>query len=186
MFAGFRGLIVALAAALPLLACSSGANLPALPDNPQDATSSYRLGPGDQLSVKVVGAEDLTGDYPVSDSGTISVPLIGEVKAAGLNRPQLEKEIADKLAQGYIRNPRVNVSITKYRPFYIYGEVAKPGEYPYASGMRVLNAIATAGGYTYRATKGYVVVTRHGHEGKALDATPIEPDDVIQVPERLF
>jgi polysaccharide export outer membrane protein len=186
MRAGIRGLIVALAAAWPLLACSSGANLPPLSGNPQNAASTYRLGPGDQLSLKVVSAEDLTGDYPVSDGGTISVPLIGEVKAAGLTSTQLEKEIVDKLAQGYLRNPRVNVSIKKYRPFYIYGEVAKPGEYPYASGMRVLNAIATAGGYTYRAAKGYVVVTRNGRDAKALDATPIEPDDVIQVPERMF
>jgi len=186
MTAGIRGVIVAFAAAWLLLACSSGSNLPPLAGNPQDTTASYRLGPGDELALKVVGAEDLTGDYPVSDSGTISVPLVGEVKAAGLNRSELEKELADKLAQGYIRNPRVNVSIKKYRPFYIYGEVAKPGEYPYASGMRVLNAIATAGGYTYRAAKGYVVVTRNGHDAKALDATPIEPDDVIQVPERMF
>ncbi len=186
MVAGFRGTILACAALLPLLACSSGSNLPELTSNPQEAVSSYKLGPGDQLNIKVVGAEDLTGDYPVSDSGTISVPLIGDVKAAGLTRSELEKEIAKKLAQGYIRNPRVNVSITKYRPFYIYGEVAKPGEYPYASGMRVLNAIATAGGYTYRASKNYVVVTRHGKEAKAVDATPIEPDDVIEVPERLF
>ena len=185
MTLNFRMAFAALAVALPLFACSSGSNLPMVSTNTAEL-SNYRLGAGDQLTIKVVGAEDISGDYPVSDNGTIGIPLIGDVKAAGMTRAQLEKEIADKLAQGYIRNPRVSVAIQKYRPFYIYGEVAKPGEYPYASGMRVLNAIATAGGYTYRANQSYVVVNRHGQGGKALGATPIEPDDVIEVPERLF
>lgn len=178
--------LAALALALPIAACSGGGSLPALTSNSQPELSTYTLGPGDQLSIKVVGADDLTGDYPVSDSGTVSFPMIGDVKAAGLTRAQLEKEIAAKLAQGYIRNPQVNVAITKYRPFYIYGEVAKPGEYPYASGMRVVNAIATAGGFTYRANQDYVIVQRHGEKAKAQGGTPIEPDDVIEVPERLF
>jgi polysaccharide biosynthesis/export protein len=181
----FRVALAAFAVALPLVACSSGSNLPVLTSNTTEL-QNYRLGPGDQLTIKVVGAEDISGDYPVSDNGTIGIPLIGDIKAAGQTRTQLEKAIADKLAQGYLRNPRVSVAIAKYRPFYIYGEVAKPGEYPYASGMKVLNAIATAGGYTYRANQSYVVVNRHGQGGKALGATPIEPDDVIEVPERLF
>ncbi len=91
-----------------------------------------------------------------------------------------------KLAQGYLKNPKVSVTILAYRPFYIYGEVTKPGEYPYASGMRVMSAVATAGGYTYRANQNYVVVTRHGQERKALPGTPILPDDIIRVPERYF
>ncbi len=180
-----RMMLAAVVLALPIAACSDGGNLPELATT-TSSLSGYTLGPGDQLNIKVVGAEDLTGDYPVTDSGTVSVPLIGDVKAAGLTRVQLETEIAQKLAQGYIRNPKVNVAIVKYRPFYIYGEVAKPGEYPYASGMKVLNAIATAGGFTYRANQNYVVVQRHGEKAKAEGATPIEPDDVIEVPERLF
>jgi len=171
--------------ALPLLSCSSGSNLPALSNN-TSGLAGYTLGPGDQLSIKVIGAEDLTGDYPVSDNGTVSFPLIGDVKAAGQTRAVLEHEIAQKLSQGYIRNPQVSIAITKYRPFYIYGEVSKPGGYPYASGMKVLNAVATAGGFTYRANQGYVIVERHGEKAKADGATPIEPDDVIEVPERLF
>jgi polysaccharide biosynthesis/export protein len=185
MQVNFRMALAALALVLPLWACSSDANLPMVTANPAEL-SNYRLGAGDQLTIKVVGADDISGDYPVSDNGTIGIPLIGDVKAAGRTRGELEKEIADKLAQGYIKNPRVNVAIQKYRPFYIYGEVAKPGEYSYASGMKVLNAIATAGGYTYRANQTYVVVNRHGQGGKALGWTPIEPDDVIEVPERLF
>jgi polysaccharide export outer membrane protein len=80
----------------------------------------------------------------------------------------------------------VSVTILAYRPFYIYGEVTKPGEYPYASGMRVMSAVATAGGFTYRANESYVVVTRDGKEHKAEPNTPIQPDDVIRVPERYF
>jgi polysaccharide export outer membrane protein len=177
--------LAALALALPMTACSGGGSLPPISSSPHQL-SQYTLGPGDQLSIKVVGADDLTGDYPVSDSGTVSVPLIGDVKAAGLTRAELEQEIANKLAQGYIRSPKVSVAIEKYRPFYIYGEVAKPGEYPYASGMKVLNAIATAGGFTYRANENYVIVQRHGEKGSATGGTAIEPDDVIDVPERLF
>jgi polysaccharide biosynthesis/export protein len=180
-----RTALMALALAFPLAACSSGSNLTPISANPNEL-STYTLGPGDQLSIKVVGADDIAGDYPVSDSGTVAVPLIGDVKAQGLTRAELEQEIAHKLAQGYIRDPKVSVAIEKYRPFYIYGEVAKPGEYPYASGMKVLNAIATAGGYTYRANENYVVVQRHGEKGSATGGTPIQPDDVIDVPERLF
>ena len=171
---------------LPLAACSSqGADLPLLQTTRTDE-ANYRLGPGDKLHVQVLGAEDLTGDYVVGDNGTVSTPMIGDVKAAGLTRAQLEREMERKLAQGYIKNPKVSATILAYRPFYIYGEVTKPGEYPYASGMRVMSAVATAGGYTYRANQNYVVVTRHGEERKALPGTPIQPDDVIRVPERYF
>lgn len=180
-----RNIFLMGAVVLGLAACSSASGLPKLPET-SNVDTAYRLGPGDELRLIVVGAKDLTGDYPVSDSGTVSVPLIGDVKAQGLTRVQLEREIADDLAKGYIRNPRVNVSVIKYRPFYVYGEVSKPGDYPYASGMRVLNAIATAGGYTYRANHNYVIITRSGRKWTADGATPIQPDDVIQVPERLF
>jgi polysaccharide biosynthesis/export protein len=176
--------LVALALVLPLASCGS-ASLPALePSKTDDA--NYRLGAGDKLHVQVLGAEELTGDYSVGDNGTVSSPLIGDVKAAGLTRSQLEREMERKLAQGYLKNPKVSVTILAYRPFYIYGEVTKPGEYPYASGMRVMSAVATAGGYTYRANENYVVVTRDGQEHKAAPNAPIQPDDVIRVPERYF
>ncbi len=181
-----RMVVAALAIMLPLVACSSaGSNLPLTPAASTDDTN-YRLGPGDKLHVAVVGADDLTGDYQVGDNGAVSMPLIGDVKAQGLTRAQVEHEMVEKLAQGYLKNPKVSVSVLTYRPFYIYGEVAKPGEYPYASGMRVMSAVATAGGYTYRAQEGYVIVTRNGHDSRALPGTPIQPDDVIKVPERYF
>jgi protein involved in polysaccharide export with SLBB domain len=181
-----RRFLAVLALVVPLAACSSqGANLPVVEPSKTDDTN-YRLGPGDKVHVAVVGAEDLTGDYAVGDNGTIGLALIGDVKAAGLTRAQLERDLEKKLAEGYLKNPRVSVSILNYRPFYILGEVKTPGTYPYASGMRVTSAIATAGGYTYRANENYVVISRHGVDRKALPDTAIEPDDVIRVPERFF
>ncbi|MGA8613458.1 MAG: polysaccharide biosynthesis/export family protein [Xanthobacteraceae bacterium] len=177
---------MALALVLPLGACSSGSELPELPPTAASA-SSYSLGPGDQLDVKVLGADELTGHYTVQNGGTISMLLIGKVRAAGLTANDLEKEIAVKLAEGaYLEHPEVIVSVVTYRPFYILGEVARPGGYPYASGMLVLSAIADAAGYTYRANKDYVIITRNGENGKAVSLTPIQPDDIIRVPERYF
>jgi polysaccharide biosynthesis/export protein len=181
-----RMAFAALTVILPLSACSSsGSSLPLLESAKTD-DANYRLGPGDKLHIQVLGAEDLTGDYAVGDNGTVSSPLIGDVKAAGLTRAQLEREMEKRLGQGYIRNPKVSVTILAYRPFYIYGEVTKPGEYPYASGMRVMSAVATAGGFTYRANENYVLVTRNGEQHRALPNTQILPDDVIRVPERYF
>jgi polysaccharide export outer membrane protein len=179
-------ILAALAIMLPLAACSSaGSSLPLLEVTKTDDVN-YRLGAGDKLHVVVAGADDLTGDYIVGDNGAVSLPLVGDVKAGGLTRAEVEHEMEQKLAQGYLKNPKVSLSILTYRPFYIYGEVTKPGEYPYASGMRVMSAVATAGGYTYRANEGYVVVTRNGRDRRALPGTPIQPDDVIKVPERYF
>jgi polysaccharide biosynthesis/export protein len=102
----------------------------------------------------VLGADELKGQYPVQDDGTISILLIGKVPAAGLTVDELEKKIAAKFTEGSIlTHPEVGISVVTYRPFYILGEVAKPGSYPYASGMRVLSAVAAAQGYTYRANQ---------------------------------
>ena len=180
-----RIILAAVAIVLPLVACSSGSSLPPLETSKTDDTN-YRLGPGDKLHIQVLGAEDLTGDYAVGDNGTVSTPMIGDVKATGLTRAQRERAMEQKLGQGYLRNPKVSVTILTYRPFYIYGEVTKPGEYPYASGMRVMSAVATAGGFTYRANEGYVIVTRNGQQRRAEMNSAIQPDDVIRVPERYF
>ena len=181
-----RNFLAVLALVVPLAACSSqGADLPIVaPSKADDA--NYRLGSGDKLHIAVVGAEDLTGDYSVGDNGTIGLALIGDVKAAGVTRAQLERDLEKKLGEGYLKNPKVSVAVINYRPFYIYGEVKTPGTYPFASGMRVVSAVATAGGYTYRANESYVVISRHGVDRKALPDTAIEPDDVIKVPKRYF
>ena len=113
--------------------------------------------------------------------------MIGQVPAAGLTADQLQAAIEEKLKAGrYLTQPHASVAVLEYRPFYILGEVAKPGSYPYASGMRVLSAVAAAQGYTYRANQDYAIVTRNGTENRADILSAIQPDDIIRVPERYF
>jgi polysaccharide export outer membrane protein len=170
---------------LILTGCSPGSDLPPLPGTPD--VSSYHLGSGDRLEIRVLGADELAGQYSVQDDGTIRMLMIGEVPAAGSTPNQLERRIEDKLKAGrYITQPHVSVAVLTYRPFYILGEVASPGGYPYASGMRVLSAVAAARGYTYRANQDYVIITRNGEDKKAEVFSAIQPDDIIRVPERYF
>jgi polysaccharide export outer membrane protein len=176
--------------AAPLVAiilggCSQGSDLPKLPPKPD--VSAYHLGPDDRLGIKVLGADELAGEYLVQDDGTIRMLIIGQVPAAGLTPDQLERNIEAKLKAGqYITDPHVNVAVLAYRPFYILGEVASPGGYPYASGMRVISAVAAAHGYTYRANQDYVIIVRNGEESRADALSSIQPDDIIRVPERYF
>ena len=150
----------------------------------------YTLGSGDQLRVTVFGHQDLSGEFFVDGSGTISLPLIGQIKAGGQTARQIERKIVDMLKPDYLKNPRVSVEVLNYRPFYIIGEVKNPGSYPFVSGMKVINAIALAGGYTYRARENELLVTRaSGPDRKKRPATHdtvILPGDVIEVPERFF
>ncbi len=154
------------------------------------ADPGYVLGPGDKVRITVFGQEDLSGEFDVDAAGMLSLPLIQAVPAQGLTPQQVEKEIATKLEPDFLRNPRVNVEVLTYRPFYIYGEVLKPGGYPYVNEMTVHNAIALAGGFTYRARTSYVII-RRTKDGKVteeeakLDAK-VAPGDVIEVRERYF
>jgi polysaccharide biosynthesis/export protein len=171
-----RTILVTLTALVPLAACS---NLPTLPEKP----SPYRLGAGDELEIKVLGAEELTGVYSVQDDGTIKMLLIGEVPASNLTPGQLENEIDQKLVAGqYLKQPQVSIVILQYRPYFIMGEVPGQGAYPYVSGMKVLTAAAAAGGYTTKADQNYVIITRNGKDYKADPTTPIQPGDIIHVP----
>ncbi len=180
----FRVLWVALIALLPLAGCSPGRDLPELADKPDLA---YHLGAGDALGIKVLGADELNGQYTVQDDGTIRMLLIGAVPAAGLTMDQVQAEIEQKLKTGrYLTQPHASIVILNYRPFYIMGEIAGPGGYPYVSGMNVLSAVAAAHGYTYRANQDYVIIRRNGEERRADILTRIKPDDIIRVPERYF
>lgn len=153
-------------------------------------TRSYVLGPSDRVRLRVYGESDITGDYEVDTAGYISVPLAGRVKAAGLTTRQLERSVAAALSRGLLKDPRVNIEIANYRPFFILGEVKRAGEYPYKSGLTVLDAVASAGGYTYRANENKVVIRRAGsriEETLSLDAPVLVfPGDNIRVPERYF
>jgi polysaccharide export outer membrane protein len=166
------------------LTCFSGAG------NAQDKSTTYKLSSGDQIKVTVYGHEDLSGEFEIDSEGSIALPLVDEVTAAGLTAEELEGLITDKLMPDYLRNPSVTVEVLSYRPIFIIGEVKAPGAYPYSNGMTVINAVALAGGYTYRArTKAIVITRRDGAAKNEIEAnadTTILPGDVIEVPERYF
>ncbi len=158
------------------------------PADPKDL--NYRLGTDDKLRVIVFGETSLSGEFVISDTGEIAFPLIGNVHAAGLTVAQFQEALRTKLADGYLRDPRVSAEVENYRPFYILGEVQKPGEYPFTSGLTVLNAVATAGGFTYRANTKTVTVRHAGASKESpirLTATSeVGPGDTIVIKERFF
>ena len=150
----------------------------------------YRLGVADKVRVNVFGEEALTGEFLVGSGGKVSLPLIGEVQAAGLTISQFQSEIAEALKQGYIMEPRVSAEVLNYRPFYILGEVNKPGEYPYTNNLSVMNAVATAEGFTYRADARRVYIKRADAAGEQAfpltTSTQVAPGDTIRIGERFF
>ena len=153
--------------------------------------AEYVLGTGDELRVIVFGETDLSGAFEIDGSGKISIPLLGEVEAAGLTTRALERSIeSDLVRREYLKDPRVSAEVTNYRPYYILGEVSQPGEYPYADGLTVMNAVATAAGFTYRADTRRVLIRRVGdneeREVRLSADTPVLPGDTIRVPERWF
>ena len=149
----------------------------------------YRLGPGDKLNVVVDGVKDHSGEFDVSGNGQVSVPFVGQVKAAGHTLKEFEEQLKTKLKE-YIRNPQVRVSVLNYRPFYIQGEIKKGGQYDYMDGLDVRRAVAIAGGYTYRAIRGYVYIQRANDiKEKKYDLSHsvyVQPGDNIRIPERIF
>jgi polysaccharide export outer membrane protein len=150
--------------------------------------AAYQLGTGDQLRIIVFGEEDLSGEFQVDDTGAVSIPLVGDVTARGQTLRSFEAAVREKLTEGYLKDPRVSVQVLNYRPFYIIGEVENDGEYPFVSGMHVLNAVAVAGGFTYRANTSKVFITRGDQEYEFIVKPDLrlEPGDVIRVPERFF
>ncbi len=184
--------LAATAAMSALASCAAlaapGANLPPLPPW---QPGPYRLGSGDEIVIRIFDQPQLSGRYTVDDSGFIDMPLLGPVRAGGLDANGLAQRIAAALrAQKLILAPSVAVEISRYRPFYILGEVNTPGQYPFRPGMTVLTAISIAGGYTYRAVQSYVGITRNSTgtpaQYRAPASAPVEPGDVITVFERRF
>ena len=177
---------------LAIAGISAGLSVHASAQTPPSASSeaSYILGPNDRINFRRHGESDITGEYEINNSGQVSIPLAGHIKAAGATTRQLEKAIASALAKGIVRDPRVNVEIAQYRPYYILGEVKKSGEYPYRHGLTVMDAVASAGGFTYRANENKVLLRRSGagaEETYPLDApVPVFPGDNIRIPERYF
>jgi len=151
---------------------------------------AYRLDTGDKLRVFVYGQPNLSRLYNVDQSGNISVPLIGNIRARGLTTPQLEGAIRNRLSQGLVRDPQVTVDVQQNRPFFILGEVRSPGQYPYVTGMTAEMAVAIAGGFGERANERKVRLTRRsGGFNEVIDVTTdteLEPGDTVYVYERFF
>lgn len=193
MFANRTLAAVALGAALLFGAADAAQSQQSPPPSAGPALVDYRLGTGDKVRLIVFGEPSLSGEFVVSPSGVISAPLIGDIMASNLTVSALQNVVRTKLADGYLVDPRVSAEVLTYRPFYILGEVNKPGEYSFSSGLTIQKAIATAQGFTYRANTKRVFV-KHGSDGQeqayALDSAEatalVSPGDVIRVPERYF
>jgi polysaccharide export outer membrane protein len=150
----------------------------------------YRLGVGDKVRLTVFNEPTLSGEFSISASGLLSLPLVGDLDAVGKGPVEIANLVQNRLGAGYLRDPKVNVEVITYRPFFILGEVKAPGQYPYASGLTVLNAIATAQGFTPRSKRTRVFIRR---SGSALEEefllTPelrVWPGDTIRLGERYF
>lgn len=152
--------------------------------------AAYHLDAGDKLRVVVYGQEGLTNTYAIDAGGAITMPLIGSVRARGRTTAGLAEEISAKLRRGFIREPSVAVEIEAYRPFFILGEVAAPGQYPYVPNMTVESAVAIAGGFSPRARRDSVTVTHTDASGTSRfvvpPGSPISPGDTVLVSERWF
>jgi polysaccharide export outer membrane protein len=184
--------ILAAANALLLVAltsCAPGGDLQRLPNY---QASGYTLGSGDQVRLITFGEDQLTGDFRVDDRGEIAMPLVGTLHAAGLTPQGLGEEVQVELKRRkLLQDPSVAVEVTSYRPVFILGEVAKPGEYPYQPGMTMLTTVAKAGGFTFRGFKDYASVVRTTDKNQAVTglvapSSYIAPGDVLTIYERHF
>ncbi len=176
------GAVIALPSAFAAETAAPGAKAAA----PYD----YRLGSGDKVQITTFGEPTLSGAFEVSGSGKVALPLIGEVKAEGLTAAEFARALEGAFRDGFLKAPKVSVEVAAYRPFYILGEVGKPGQYPFTNGLTVLNAVATANGFTYRADTHHVFIKRAGEAAERrvdlTTATPVEPGDTLRIRERYF
>lgn len=150
----------------------------------------YKMGPGDKIRLITFGEDSLTGEFLVSPAGVIALPLVGDLQAAGLSTSEFQARVQKALSEGYLKDPKVSIEVINYRPFYILGEVTKPGEYHYVSGLTVQNAVAMANGYTYRADTKHLKVKHMNSEVeddvKMTQSLKVLPGDTIRILERLF
>jgi len=197
----FRAVIASSLAAATLAGCMhrGGPVATAMPQKSLDAMAyaapaaahtNYHLDSGDRLRILVYGQEGLTNTYAIDAGGMVTLPLIGAVPARGKTPAGLAADIAARLRNGFIREPSVAVEVESYRPFFILGEVAAPGQYPYVPNMSVESAVAIAGGFSPRAKRDQVILTRGNASGMVRAAvplgTPLNPGDTVLVGERWF
>jgi polysaccharide export outer membrane protein len=154
------------------------------------AVADYRFGIADKLRLTVYNEPTLSGEFTVGSNGMLSLPLVGDLAVKGKSTSEVIKMVTTMLSDGYLRDPRVSIDVLTYRPFFILGEVTKPGEYPYSNGLTVMNAVATASGFSYRASKKKVFIKRAGEAvEKRYDLVPdleVQPGDTIRIAERYF
>ncbi|KHK92862.1 polysaccharide biosynthesis/export family protein [Novosphingobium malaysiense] len=173
------------------LTCVGGVSPAHAGEKPRETRKvELKLAPGDTLKVTTYGLPTLTGEFTVSADGTIDFPLIGVVEVAGANPSDIKQKLTTGLASGYVSDPNVTVEVGEYRPFYILGQVGKPGEYPYSLGLTVRDAVAKAGGFNYRANEKRVYIRSAGeddeHVYKLTAGIPVAPGDTIRIGERYF
>lgn len=185
-----RGTVLCALAALLLAGCQPGYNVPPMPNY---VVNRYTLGGGDQIRIITFGEDQLTGDFRVGDEGNIALPLLGDVHVAGLTTTEVDRLLESQLAsKGLIRNPSVSTEVVQYRPIFVLGEVARPGQYQFQPNMTMLTAVAIAGGFTYRAVEDYAEVIRtingngKAYQGIIQPNSFIAPGDVIKVYMRHF
>lgn len=175
---------------LTLVAACGGSPIGGAGDTPVTLeTPEYTLASGDRLRVNVFRHEDLSGEFALDGAGNFAMPLVGTIEAYGLTTRELEKRLAQRLGDGFLVDPQVSIEVLNYRPFYILGEVNKPGQYEYVNGMTVLQAVTIAGGFTYRAYQEAVQLKRGGANQEGVPVGPTQkvlPGDVIVVEERFF
>jgi polysaccharide export outer membrane protein len=155
-----------------------------------DISGVYRLGIGDRVKLTVYNEPNLAGEFWVNPDGYVSLPLVGNVQAGGKTVAEIATDAKTRLSDGYLRDPKVSMEVTVFRPFYILGEVSQPGQYPFSSGLTAMNAVATAKGFTPRANRDVVRIRRQGEAGEVnYRLSPelmIYPGDTIRVGERFF
>ena len=174
-------------ALLALLSLSAGPGAVYAASAPPPAIAAYKLGVADKIRITVYNEPTLSGEFLVNSDGSLALPLIGNMKAAGLAAPDLQAILEVKYAEGYLRNPRVGVEVLTYRPFYIYGQVVKPGEFAYSEGLSVMKAVALAQGFTNRANKKKIFLKPAGGEEARVEIDKtVQPGDLIRIPERNF
>jgi protein involved in polysaccharide export with SLBB domain len=149
------------------------------------AQLDYVLAPNDRVKMMIFGEPDLSGEFVIDSAGTASLPLIGEVRAAGMNLRTFQRDVERRLKAGYLVDPRVSAQIMNFRPIFVLGEVRTPGEHQFASGLTLLNAIAQAGGFTPLANSTAVYIRREGGSTEervtVRNGVPILPGDTLRV-----
>ncbi|MGA0531067.1 polysaccharide biosynthesis/export family protein [Hansschlegelia sp. KR7-227] len=179
---------LALAFAASLAGCAAPRAVP--PPLAAEFDEPYVLASGDRLRVNVFGQPNLSNSYAVEPDGSISMPLVGRLKVSGSTSDQVRTTLETRLKSGYLRDPNVSVEIESYRPFFILGEVTNAGQYPYVAGMTAQNAVAIASGFSPRAVRSRVELTRRNGDrvfkAEVPLTYPIRPGDTITVEERWF